>query len=482
MTYTDNIAGLVHELQRLGRETQWVEFKVGNVNPDEIGEYISALANGAARASRSFGYVVWGIEDTEHQVVGTSFDPGHAKVGNEELENWLLRLLSPRVDLRFRSGEVDGFPVVVLEIPAALASPVQFRGTEHIRVGSYKKLLKDHPQIERELWRAFDRELFEFSIAQEAVSEADVDELLDVRSYFIATKTPRPTTFDAVLEALSAERMVLRGQRGGWDITNLGALCFARDLRPFGRLGRKSIRVVRYSDTGRTAAIGEVEFRTGYVAAFEAAAQHIVQVIPQREVIDVLRTSEYDFPPVAIREILANTLIHQDFSVRGAGPMVEIFPGRIEMSNPGAPLVDLARFVDSTPKSRNEGLASFMRRIEVCEERGTGVDKVVLATEQALLPAPEFRSPGDSTIAVLFGPRDLTAMPRTERVRAVYLHTCLHYVRNEDVTNTTIRERFGVDSPTKASRLIAEAVDANLVRLLDPEASRRYSRYVPYWA
>jgi ATP-dependent DNA helicase RecG len=80
-----------------------------------------------------------------------------------------------------------------------------------------------------------------------------------------------------VLEALSAERMVLRGQRGGWGITNLGALCFARDLRPFGRLGRKSIRVVRYSDTGRTAAIGEVEFRTGYVTAFEAAAQHIVQ-------------------------------------------------------------------------------------------------------------------------------------------------------------------------------------------------------------
>jgi ATP-dependent DNA helicase RecG len=180
-------------------------------------------------------------------------------------------------------------------------------------------------------------------------------------------------------------------------------------------------------------------------------------------VIDVLRTSEYDFPPVAIREILANTLIHQDFSVRGAGPMVEIFPGRIEMS-------------------RNEGLASFMRRIEVCEERGTGVDKAVLATEQVLLPTPEFRSPGDSTIAALFGPRDLTAMLRAERVRAVYLHTWLHYVRNEDVTNTAIRERFGVDSPTKASRLIAEAVDANLVRLLDPEASRRYSRYVPYWA
>jgi ATP-dependent DNA helicase RecG len=73
-------------------------------------------------------------------------------------------------------------------------------------------------------------------------------------------------------------------------------------------------------------------------------------------------------------------------------------------------------------------------------------------------------------------------MSRAERVRAVYLHTCLHYVRNDDVTNTSVRERFGIDSPTKASRLIAEAVDADLIRLLDPEASRRYSRYVPYWA
>jgi ATP-dependent DNA helicase RecG len=358
MTHSENIGGIVRELQRLGRETQWVEFKVDNAKPDEIGEYVSALANGAARRGRSFGYLVWGIEDVAHQVVGTSFDPARAKVGNEELENRLVRLLSTQVDVRFRSGEVDGSSVVVLEIPAALSSPVQFKGAEYIRVGSYKMLLKDHPQIERELWRSFDRELFEFAVAQEAMSEAEVDELLDVRAYFVATKVPRPATIDKVLAALSAERMVERGQRGGWDITNLGALCLARDLRSFGRLGRKTIRVVRYSDMGRTAGIGEVEFGTGYVVGFEAAAQHIMQVIPQREVINVRRTSEYDFPPVAIREILANALIHQDFTVRGAGPMVEIFPGRIETSNPGAPLVELARFVDSTPKSRNEGLAS----------------------------------------------------------------------------------------------------------------------------
>ena len=90
----------------------------------------------------------------------------------------------------------------------------------------------------------------------------------------------------------------------------------------------------------------------------------------------------------AVRELVANALIHQDFSVTGAGPMVEIFDGRIEITNPGEPLVDTRRFLDNPPASRNEALTSLMRRFDICEERGSGIDKVVAEVERHQLPAP----------------------------------------------------------------------------------------------
>ena len=83
------------------------------------------------------------------------------------------------------------------------------------------------------------------------------------------------------------------------------------------------------------------------------------------------------YPELAIRELVANALIHQDLSITGSGPMVEIFDDRIEITNPGVPLVETSRMLDSPPRSRNEGLASLMRRMGSCEERGSGVDKVV---------------------------------------------------------------------------------------------------------
>lgn len=84
------------------------------------------------------------------------------------------------------------------------------------------------------------------------------------------------------------------------------------------------------------------------------------------------------YPELSIRELVANALIHQDFSQTGNSVMIEIYSNRLEVTNPGEPLVDTDRFLDTPPKSRNEILASFMRRINICEERGSGIDKIVL--------------------------------------------------------------------------------------------------------
>jgi len=191
------------------------------------------------------------------------------------------------------------------------------------------------------------------------------------------------------------------------------------------------VRVVHYKGKGRTDTLREQVDSKGYAAGFEGLIDFIMTLVPSNEVIEqALRKTVPMFPDLAVRELVANALIHQDFFITGAGPMVEIFDDRIEITNTGEPLVDTRRFVDTPPKSRNEILASLMRRFRICEERGSGIDKVVAQVELFQLPAPLplFEVPNGFTRAVLFAHRPVTRMDKADRIRACYLYACLKWV------------------------------------------------------
>ena len=479
------LEGLVRELCKIRRETEWVEFKVDNDDPQAIGEYVSALANAAALAGKARGYLLWGVRDDDHAIVGTAFEPRAARKGNEELESWLLRLMAPRIDFVFHEVEVDGKHVVLLEIDRASRQPVAFRGAEYIRVGTSKKKLKDFPEKERALWRIFDHDLFEEGIAAEQLSAGEVLLRLDYPAYFDLVQVPLPDGRTAILDALQRERLVKPCEAGGFDITNLGAILFARRLDDFGRLGRKALRVVVYRGKGRLETEREHVESRGYAAAFESLLTTAMTLLPaQEEIENGIRRSLPAVPEVALREIIANTLIHQDFSVRGAGPMVEIFEGRVEVTNPGEPLVDTDRFLDSPPSSRNEALASLMRRFNICEERGSGIDKVVAAIEAVQLPPPHFETPPGFTRVTLFAARPLADMDRQERIRACYQHAGLMYLSGSFLTNASLRERFGIafSNRAMASRLIRDAVEQGVIDPHDPDAAPSQKKYVPWWA
>ena len=249
--------GILAELCKLPRETEWAEFKHNNAEPDEIGEYLSALANAAALTGKVSAWLVWGVSNDTHEVIGTTFNPTAAKVGNEELESWLLRLLSPKINFRFYRFQAEGKPVVLLEISAAFRHPVQFKGTEFIRVGSYKKKLKDFPEKERELWRVFDRTPFEKEIAAENIAAEEVLRLLDYPAYFDLLSLPLPEGRDGILSALAADDMIAPGKGGKWNITNLGAVLFAKRLADFRTLARKAVRVVLYKGENRVKTVRE---------------------------------------------------------------------------------------------------------------------------------------------------------------------------------------------------------------------------------
>ena len=129
-------------------------------------------------------------------------------------------------------------------------------------------------------------------------------------------------------------------------------------------------------------------------------------------------------------------------------------------------------------------MASLMRRIGVCEERGSGIDKVVIQTEFYQLPAPVFQIQGDHTQAILFAHKDLKDMDSSERSQACYLHASLRYVQNDFMTNTTLRNRFKIDAANSAmvSRIIKVAISEGFIRCYDESVGSKARKYVPWWA
>ncbi len=327
---------------------------------------------------------------------------------------------------------------------------------------------------------------FEDEVARERATADDVLQLLNYQKYFALCDLIEPDQ-GGIIDRLVKEKFLIERADTTFDITNLGALLFARDLSSFGlNLSRKAIRVIVYKGKNRIQAVKESVGQKGYAAGFEGLIKHINGLLPTNEVIgQALRVKQQMYPELAIRELVANAIIHQDLTERGTSSTVEIFDNRVEISNPGVPLIDTLRFIDEPPQSRNETLAALMRRLNICEERGSGIDKVIFQVELFQLPAPEFRVTENHTIAVLFAHRGLSAMSKTDKIRACYQHACLCFVTSEEMTNTSIRKRFGIADQNYAiaSRIIADAIEARLIRQHDPSStSKKHAKYVPFWA
>ena len=481
----ERLLALIDDLRTFSAETAWLEFKENNTDPSVIGRLISAVSNAARLEDKDFGYVVWGVRDAGHTVAGTRFEPSSAKHRRQPLEFWLSQMLRPDVAFSFRPVQHPDGRLVLLEVPAATTAPVEFDRTAYIRIGSATPRLADHPERQRALWEKLRPYAWETGIARQFVGIGEVLDLLDHPGYFELLGKPIPEGRDAVLESLESDRLISRDAGGKWNVLNLGAILFARDVGAFeSALSRKAIRFVAYGGDDRTATVTHrVDFPAGYASGFARFNAHVNTLIPSPEDGSAaIREAHPLFPPVAVRELTANALIHQDMTITGAGPTVELFRNRIEITNPGAPLVEPDRFIDFPPRSRNEALASLMRRMGLCEEQGTGIDKVVDAVERAQLPPPEFRAEKGATRVTLFGPRRFADMTAEERLRACYQHAVLCYLGGGRLRNATLRDRLGVDRRNAAqiSGVIRQALRNRRIRPADPARPR--SGYVPFWA
>lgn len=295
---------------------------------------------------------------------------------------------------------------------------------------------------------------------------------------------PIPTSPDKYVHYLVEDGIIAKLDNGLYAITNLGAILFAKRLSEFPRVGRKAIRIVQYDGLNRLVILKEETTTEGYAISFENAVKYVNTLLPSKEDIDsVRRKSISTFPMPAIREAIANSLIHQDFFITGTGPLIEVFENRVEVTNSGTPLVDIMRIVDNPPKSRNEKLASLMRRLNMCEELGRGWDRMVISCELQKLPAPRIQIYQESTKVSLFSHLDFTNIPMEDKAWATYLHACVRYIEGNALTNSSLRERFGVaeSSSGSISRLIKDVLNGKLIKPVDPNTAPRYMKYIPIW-
>lgn len=229
---------IIERLLKLPKECEWAEFKLNLKSEEEIGKYISALSNGACLQNEHFGYLVFGINDTTLLIEGTTFKTSLHKIGNEELENWLLQRVSPRVEVQIIEVTYHEKKLAIFQIQAASGQPTCFSHHDYIRVGSITRSLKDFPEKERKIWANKPKEFFENGIALEVESASDVIKLLDTQCYFDLLKTSYPSNRDAVIEKFTSEKFI-KHHHNGYAITNLGALLFAKDLDEFGDMDKK---------------------------------------------------------------------------------------------------------------------------------------------------------------------------------------------------------------------------------------------------
>ena len=363
----DSLAPVPHEANELDWKLRLSDHK------DRLAEHLMAFAN-----QRNGGTLAFGIgNDGRPEGIDAS---AVAEISNT-LANLGRDAVEPPLAIDHAVVEHAGVSLLLVHVPEQPVKPVHRRGKsiEESWVRSGGTTRKASRQEIGGLMLNSATPRWEDLRASGLLTLQDVQQRLDLDAVSRLLQRPLPDGPENLAQWLNAEGLTVPDGRGFY-ITNFGAIAAARKLDDFPSLERKRVRVVRYRGTNKVETIDEVPEQRGYAVAFEELVAYLGRLLPHSEVIQQsLRVQTSVYPDIALRELIANALIHQDFSVTGAGPMIEVYDDRIEITNPGAllPGKRADRLIGTTPESRNEKLASSFRRFRICEERGTGFQKVV---------------------------------------------------------------------------------------------------------
>ena len=457
-------------------EHEHLEFKEAKstFSRDKIFEYTCAIANEGG------GHLILGIADSRPRiVVGTEAYDSIDSLN--EIKLGVLQKFGIRIEIH--ALMLHDQRILDFEIPSRPAgTPLDIDGRFLMRAG--ESLV---PMSVDQMKKILDEGKLPWheGTALAGLTRDDVANLLDTNKIFELLQLPHPGTLDSICDRLISIKFV-KEDGGKLSITNLGAILGAKKLSDFPEdISTRRPRFILYSGISKLETIKEYEFDSGLAVGFEQFIDVVSDASPLNRIIEeVIRRQTKTFPVASLRELIANAFVHQDFTLRGARIMVEMYSDRLEISNPGLPEIKVERFIDDW-KSRNEVVADLLRRMGICEEKGSGIDKVVSWAEIMQVPAPEFVLAASRTVSILFAPKKFSEMTRADRVRACYQHCVLKHVMHQSMTNQSLRERFGLDDNQSGvvSDIISAAKQEGLiVQAPGSTSSTRHAKYVPFWA
>lgn len=454
------------------------------LSPDKkrLAEHISALSNYPGG-----GFLIYGIDNS-----GTPVGISEANIEStiNQLANIGRSGVEPPIAIDHAVESFANQRILFVYLSESLVKPVHIRGQgleyAYIRSGGTTRRAS-RPEIGTLMLHSNTPCWEELRASTLLERESLIAKLL-IDPILHMLNRPVSTSESELLTWMEAEGFVTLEPAGGGYITNLGAIATARKLTDFANISRKAVRVIVYNGTNEANLKLEQEGTKGYAISFQGLLQFVMSQLPQSEIIEqALRVKRTVYPEIALREIIANALIHQDFSIHGAGPLVEIFDDRIEISNPGnlLPSKRLDRLIGTQPESRNERLARAFRRFKICEEQGSGLLKAGLEVELYGLPPIKFEADANYFKVTLLSPKTFAQMTSSERLNACYQHAVLKHLSNGAMTNKSLRERLKMPEKQRfmVSALIQEALDTGVIKAADPEnKSRKFSEYIPSWA
>ena len=380
----------IDQLRGQPTETEWLEFKRNRYDPKQLGEYLSALANSACLADQPAGYLIFGIDDETHQVVGTDFDPRNTKAkGNQDLLLWLAAGLHPNTGFELRIVDCPAGRVVVFEVRPARDQPVNFYGTAHIRVGSSKTKLSNHPEKARAIWTHgsdWSAEVCE----RASLDDLDPEAIAKAREQFIVRHSSQAAEIE------------------GWDNTTFlnkarvlwqGALTNAA-LLLLGRPESSALlvpAVARISWILKDAHNRELDYEhiePPFLLAGDRLLQRIRNLTVRALPNGTLFPEEFtQYDPWVIREALHNSIAHQDYRLKGRIVVVE-FPDRILITNVGDFLPgDVATVIrQDAPQAiyRNPFLARAMVELNLIDTQGGGIKRIFDTQRKRSFPLPDY--------------------------------------------------------------------------------------------
>ncbi|MBV5340842.1 MAG: putative DNA binding domain-containing protein [Deltaproteobacteria bacterium] len=399
MNKSDLIA-LVDRLRREPYETEWLEFKENWYEPQVIGEYFSALSNGACLAGKNRAYLVFGIDDATHEVVGTSFDPYTVKAkGNQDLLIWLSLGLQPNVGFETHIFDHPGGRVVLFEIGGAWDRPVCFYGTAYIRVGSSRTTLAKHPDKERSLWNR--RTDWTAELCERAtLDDLDHDAISKAREQF---KIKHPKMVDEVatwddLTFLNKAKLTIHGAITNSAIILLGKPEAASLLSP------AVVKISWILKDGQNRELDYEHFGPPFILQVDRVLQRIrnltLRTLPSGTLFPQ-EISQYD--PWVVREGLHNCIAHQDYGLRGRINVVET-PNSILLSNVGSFIPgDVEKVIrQDAPLEvyRNPFLAEAMVNLNMIDTQGGGIKRMFQAQIKRFFPLPDYDLSQPDRVAV----------------------------------------------------------------------------------